>query len=146
MVDRVRTALSYTFVDHPLDLEARQGEVVRRDRNEYLVPVQVRIPLDNVVLLPRADGKHEARLRLFVAAIDEQGRASDIEEVPIGFRPPAEAAPDAGGAPEGRDRRARRVRRDALGRVGAGEGGGRRAAAGGPAEVRLPRRRPDRSY
>jgi VWFA-related protein len=92
MIDRVRTALSYTFVDNPLGVEARPGEVLRRDRNEYLVPVQVRIPLENVVLLPRADGKHEARLRLFVAAIDDQGRASGIEEVPIGFRLPAEHA------------------------------------------------------
>jgi hypothetical protein len=90
MIDRVRTALSYTFVDNPLGVETRPGEAVRRDRNEYLVQVQVRIPLENFVLLPRPDGKYEARLRLFVAAIDEQGRASGIEEVPIGFRLPAE--------------------------------------------------------
>lgn len=90
MIDRVRTALSYTFVDNPLGVEARPGRPVQQDRNEFLVPVQVRIPLENVVLLPRADGKAEARLRLFVAAIDDQGRASGIEEVPVGFRLPAE--------------------------------------------------------
>ena len=90
MIDRVRAALAYTFVDNPLGVEARPGEAIRRSRNEYLVPVQVRIPLANVVLLPQPDGKYEARLRLFVAAADDQERASGVEEVPIGFRLPAE--------------------------------------------------------
>ncbi len=90
MFERVRAALAYSFEDNPLGIQARPGDAVRRSRSEYLVPVQVRIPLANVVLLPQPDGKHEARLRLFVAAIDDQGRASGVEEVPIGFRLPAE--------------------------------------------------------
>lgn len=86
MSDRVRAALSYTFEDNPLGIIAQPGEEVRQEDGRYIVPVQVRIPLEHVTLLPRPDGKHEARLRLFVAAIDDTGRASGIEQVPLGFR------------------------------------------------------------
>jgi hypothetical protein len=90
MADRVRSALAYSFEDNPLGIAARPGDGVRQSGGEYVVPVQVRIPLERVVLLPLPDGRHEAHLRLFVAVIDDQGRASGVDEVPIGFRLPAE--------------------------------------------------------
>lgn len=90
MGDRVRAALSYTFEDNPLGIDVELGSPEARDDGRFMVPIHVRIPLANVVLLPRPDGRHEARLRLFVAAVDERGRSSGIEEVPLGFHLAAE--------------------------------------------------------
>lgn len=86
MADRVRAALSYAFDDNPLEIEARPETALLQTDGRYVVPVRVRIPLEHVVLLPRPNGAHEARLRLFVAVVDEKGRASGVEEVPLGFR------------------------------------------------------------
>lgn len=86
MIDRVRAALSYTVEDNPLGIEVQPGDEIRRSDGEYVVPVRIRIPLKHLALLPQPDGNHEARLRLFAAVIDDRGRASGVEEVPIGFR------------------------------------------------------------
>jgi hypothetical protein len=56
----------------------------------FQVPVQVEIPLADVAFLPRPDGRYEARFRLYVGAVDDLGRFSEIEEIPLGVRVAAE--------------------------------------------------------
>ncbi len=51
------------------------------------MPVLVKIPLSQVVLIPQADF-HFARLKLFFSAMDEQGGMSDVQEVPLQIRIP----------------------------------------------------------
>ena len=42
------------------------------------------------MLLPGDAGRHELRLRLYVAAVDEAGSVSDIDSAPLGLRLAAE--------------------------------------------------------
>jgi hypothetical protein len=42
----------------------------------------VRIPLSKVVLVPRG-AVHDARVRLFIAAIDSAGNTSEVQQTPV---------------------------------------------------------------
>ena len=62
----------------------------------WVVPILVDIPLDQVVLLPTAE-YHEARLRLYVSALDERGEESAIAQMPIPIRVPDSRLEEAKG-------------------------------------------------
>lgn len=85
MQERLRSALLYSHETNPLGLEVRWGEP-ELDAGTYVLPIQLRIPLQDLVLLPLGNGKHELRLRLFVGAVGEQGDSSEIQDVPLGLR------------------------------------------------------------
>lgn len=97
MADRVRAALSYTYEENPLHIDAQPGDGMQQSDGQYVVPLTIRIPVDQIVLFPQADGRHEAHLQLFVAAIDDRGRSSAVETVPLGFRLDAEQVDAARG-------------------------------------------------
>lgn len=83
----LRAALLYDHQTNPLGLEVTLGTPERDgDSGAYLLPIQLRLPLRDVVLLPSPTGKHELRLKLFVGAVTENGDSSAIEEVPLGLR------------------------------------------------------------
>jgi hypothetical protein len=48
----------------------------------------VKIPLGKLVLVPR-EQSHEARLRLYIAAMDEKGGVSDVQQVQLPISIPA---------------------------------------------------------
>jgi len=83
--ERLRSALLYSHETNPLGLEVRWGEP-DYEGGAYVLPIQLRIPLQDLVLLPLGNGKHELRLRLFVGAVGEQGDTSEIQDVPLGLR------------------------------------------------------------
>ena len=67
--------------------ECLWGEPRREDSSsQYVLPIRLAIPLRHVVLLPIGTGHHEARLRLFVGAVSENGQTSKIDDAPIGLR------------------------------------------------------------
>ncbi len=83
----LRAALLYDHQSNPLGLDVVLGTPERdSDTGSYVLPVQLRLPLRDLVLLPAANGKHELRLRLFVGAVGEHGGQSAIEAVPLGLR------------------------------------------------------------
>lgn len=83
----LRAALLYDHQSNPLGLGVVLGTPERdSDGDSYLLPVHLRLPLRDLVLLPTANGKHELRLRLFVGAVGEHGGQSSIEAVPLGLR------------------------------------------------------------
>lgn len=91
--EAVRSALRYAIETDPFGLDLEFGQVVESTSDDYrLLPMRVRIPLRNVVLLPRADGRYELRMKLAVAAIDARGRSSEIQEVPLGVVIPGDYA------------------------------------------------------
>ncbi|KAB2955152.1 MAG: VWA domain-containing protein, partial [Thermoanaerobaculia bacterium] len=84
MSDGVMSALFYDVESNPMGVVVQRGEETRRDDGHYLVPILVRIPLGKVVLVPQGE-LHRSRLRVFVAAMDERGNLSEVQqsEVPI---------------------------------------------------------------
>lgn len=89
--ESLRSALLYAYQSNPLDLEVRWGQPERDgSQSIYVLPIQLRLPLRDLVLLPVADGKHELRLRLFVGVVGEKGDSSEIQDVPLGVRIPTE--------------------------------------------------------
>ncbi|MGB6995667.1 MAG: VWA domain-containing protein [Thermoanaerobaculia bacterium] len=96
MSEGVRAALTHAVDDNPLGVVVEIGEESVSDSERFLVPIQVTIPLGEVVLLP--DGAViRGRLRLFLAAMDEEGRTTEVLEIPSEIEFPdgdTEGAPD----------------------------------------------------
>ena len=85
MRESLRSALRYAHQSNPLDLQVRWGRPEPHDDDNWLVPIQLRLPLRDVVLLPLGE-KHELRLELYVGAAGDQGEMSEIDLVPLGLR------------------------------------------------------------
>ncbi len=85
--ETLRSALLYEHEDNPMGVGFAWGAAQPHgDEGLYVLPIQVRVPLKETVLLPMADGKHEARLRLYVGVADDQGDLSELDDVPFGVR------------------------------------------------------------
>lgn len=87
MIESVRSALLYQHQENPLGISAKWGRPERAsDGKNYILPIQLAIPLAHVVLLPTEKDRYELRLRLFVGVVDERGDVSEIDGIPIGLR------------------------------------------------------------
>jgi VWFA-related protein len=88
MSDGTLAALNFPFEDNPFGVELEFGSPSPRENGHFLVPVVVKIPLGKLVLVPRASS-HEARVRLYIAAMDEKGGISDVQQVQLPISIPA---------------------------------------------------------
>lgn len=88
MTDGTLAALNFPFEDNKFGLELEIGQMKQGEGGHYLVPVLVKIPLDKVILVPR-EQSHEARLRLYIAAMDSDGGVSDVQQVHLPISIPA---------------------------------------------------------
>lgn len=85
--ESLRSALLYAHQSNPLGLQVAWGTPRRNGtKNSYELPIRLRVPLRDLVLVPLANGKHELRLKLFVGVVGEKGETSAIEDVPLGLR------------------------------------------------------------
>ncbi len=85
--ESLRSALLYAHQTNPDNVKVAWGRAKPHDEDgHYLLPIQLHIPLRDVVLLPTGSGQHEVRLRLYVGAVGEDGEASDIDSAPLGLR------------------------------------------------------------
>jgi len=84
MNDATLATLHFPFEENPLGIDVNFGQVTQREDGLFLVPVNVRIPLGKVTLVPR-EATNEARVRLFLAAMDSGGDTSEVQQqlVPI---------------------------------------------------------------
>ncbi len=82
MNDGTLAALTFPFEENPLGVTLEFGQPRARDDGFYLVPVLVRIPIGKLVLVPR-EKSDDARVRLFIAALDSNGGTSDIQQTPV---------------------------------------------------------------
>ena len=77
MSQRVLSALILDSFDNPIGVGLQAREQVARDDGNFEVPLLVTVPLGKLVLLP--EGKvHRARVSLYVAVRDGQGRSSRV--------------------------------------------------------------------
>jgi VWFA-related protein len=88
MIEGTLAALRYRSERNPLGIRLDLEAGVPHDEENFAVPVLVRIPLDQVVLLPRAQ-VHTARLSLFFSAMDEEGRTSEVQRAELPIEIPA---------------------------------------------------------
>lgn len=88
MTDGTLAALNFPFEDNPFNVELEFGSPTARQDGHYMVPVVVRIPLNKVVLVPR-EASHEARVRLYIAALDSEGGTSEVQQVQLPISVPA---------------------------------------------------------
>ncbi len=85
--ESLRSALLYSHQANPLDVKITWGQAEPQGNGStYLLPIQLHIPLRDLVLLPTEPGKQEVRLRLFVGAAGEAGGISEIDSAPLGLR------------------------------------------------------------
>ncbi len=92
MSDGVISALFYDAESNSLDIGVKRLPESRRDDGLFTVPIEIRIPIGNLVLVP-AEGVRQARVRIFFAAMDDGGGMSEVQSsiVPITI-PEAEVA------------------------------------------------------
>ena len=88
MSDGTLAALRFPFENNPMKVGIELGQPTRRSDGFFLQPVLVKIPLGNVVLVPRG-ATHEARVRLFIAAVDGEGNTSEVQQVSLPISIPA---------------------------------------------------------
>ena len=84
--ESLRSALLYAHQANPDNIQISWGLAEPYGEDKYLLPIQLRVPLQDVVLLPVGEGRHEARLQLYVGAADGDGGISEIDTAPFGVR------------------------------------------------------------
>ncbi|MCP4656077.1 MAG: VWA domain-containing protein [bacterium] len=90
MADGTRAALLHSVETNPLDLELVLGRESAQGESQFMVPIQVKIPVSRLVLLPREED-HVGRIRLFVAALDEKGGMSEVQDTYLGINIPSDS-------------------------------------------------------
>ncbi len=88
MTDGTLAVLNFPFQDNKFGLELDFGQPTPREDGLFLVPVVVKIPLSKLTLVPR-EQTEEARVRLYIAAMDNEGGVSDVQQVPLPISIPA---------------------------------------------------------
>lgn len=87
MRESLRSALLYEHQHNPLGVEVTWGRPEPGgEGGNFVLPLQLRLPMRDVVLLPVGEGVHEARLELYVGAVGEGGQSPVIEKAPLGVR------------------------------------------------------------
>lgn len=89
MNDGTLAALNFPFQSNPLGVDIEFGAPTRRSDGYYVVPVDVRIPLGKLVLVPR-ETESEAAARVFVAAQDSEGGVSEVQQAAVPIRVPSD--------------------------------------------------------
>jgi VWFA-related protein len=82
MSDGTLAALNFPFEENPLGISVEFGQSKPREDGYFLVPVNVRIPIGKLTLVPR-EKSDDAKVRLFIAALDSNGGTSDVQQAPV---------------------------------------------------------------
>ena len=87
MADRTLSALTVGVEENPLEVRVNVGKAKRQGDNVFTVPVELHVPLANLVLLPDMT-THHGKLSIQFIVRDEEGRFSDpvIVRMPIEVR------------------------------------------------------------
>ncbi|HEX8252516.1 MAG TPA: VWA domain-containing protein [Thermoanaerobaculia bacterium] len=79
MRDRLRSTLFRAEQEAPIGITATAGNA-KKNGKRVAVPVQIRIPIGALTLLPDGRGKHAGRFSVFVAAAADLDELSDVTE------------------------------------------------------------------
>ncbi|MFQ5525363.1 MAG: VWA domain-containing protein [Thermoanaerobaculia bacterium] len=89
MADKTTSVLMYGFENNPMSLALRVGQSRRGDDGNFVVPIALMVPIGELSLVPR-ERIHQGRIKIFFSAMDDEGRTSDMQQVPLDIRIPAE--------------------------------------------------------
>ena len=88
MTGRTRSAVMLGTSENPLEVQVEFGRMARgAKKKQFLVPIMVKVPLGNLVLVPR-DQVHVGRIGIFVCARDGRNRTSPVHSVDVPIRIP----------------------------------------------------------
>lgn len=82
MVDGIRATLLFGQADNAFDVRMAFGTPQKVGKDDYVVPTVVAVPLESIFFTP-GEGYHEARLNLSVAARDDRGWMTTVNEMPV---------------------------------------------------------------
>jgi VWFA-related protein len=84
MTDRTLSAAIHRAANNPLGITIESSNQQAQADGNYMVPLLVKVPLDQIVLIPRAT-THEGRISIYLVVRDDQGRLSDCHhrEYPV---------------------------------------------------------------
>ena len=80
IADRVMTGLTFPVEENPLGIAVLAGEAAPASGNRYTLPVEVRIPLAAVALIPDGD-ELAGYVMVYYAARDDDGKQSDLQRL-----------------------------------------------------------------
>lgn len=80
-------ALLYSVESNTISAEMVLERSVSGERGSIYLPIEVRIPIGALTLLPRA-GSHHGQVRVALAAMDDDGELSPVEQVPVPIQIP----------------------------------------------------------
>ena len=89
MVDGTTATLKHGLERNPIGVVLSFGKASPGDMGHYVVPVFVDVPLGNIVLLPRSE-LHAGKVSLYFAALDDEGRAAEVQTVNVPIRIPSD--------------------------------------------------------
>ena len=92
--DRVVSSLVFEIDENPMGLEVEAGTPAAATKDRWLLPAHISFPLSSVAMLPEGDD-FVARIVLFVAARDTDGKKSDLVRQAHEIRVPASLYEDA---------------------------------------------------
>ena len=100
--DRVVSSLVFEIDENPIGLEVEAGTPAAATEDRWLLPAHLSFPLNSVALLPEGDDL-VARIILFIAARDTDGKRSDLVRQMHEIRVPAASYEEAQGKDFGID-------------------------------------------
>ncbi len=87
MTGRTRSAVLLGGGENPLEVAMEFGNRAADDKDRFLVPIMVKVPLSKLVLVPQ-EGAHVGRIGIFVCARDDRGRTSPVQSIEVPIRIP----------------------------------------------------------
>jgi len=85
--DRVVSGLEFDLEDNPLGIELKTGDPSPTEKDRWLLPVDVHLPLDKIALVP--DGPDlVGYVMVYYAARDNEGKQSDLQRIEQTIRMP----------------------------------------------------------
>ena len=94
--DSVVSSLVFEIDDNPIDLDVVTGTPAPASAKRWLLPTHISFPIGNVAMLPEGDD-FVARVVLFIAARDTEGKRSDLVRQEHEVRVPADSYEEARG-------------------------------------------------
>lgn len=88
MADGVMSSLFFDVESNALGIGIERGAATPRDDGNYVVDIAVRIPIGKLTLVPEGD-LQRARIRVFVAAMDQKGGISEVQEAQVPIEVPS---------------------------------------------------------
>ena len=85
--EAVTAALTYPRNDNPLQFTLAVGEPKAYSADNYLVPVRMSIPLENVTMVPDGEA-YRGRLYIYFVVLDSDGKQSDLQIRPLEIKVP----------------------------------------------------------